>query len=75
MGGITHSQTNCECGEYATGRTFYQVGDYEECCSGKPGKSGLFVQYEQSEGGTWKVVRSIDIEGSQAQKDCCEEAA
>jgi hypothetical protein len=65
-----HSNTTCECGDYQSGRTIYQVGDGEECCSGTAQESGFFVRYEQSEG-IWKAVEATVIRGITAQSKCC----
>ena len=65
-----HSNTNCECGEYQSGRTFFQFRSGEECCSGTASEAGLFVRYEESEG-IWKAVDSTIIRGVDAQSSCC----
>lgn len=69
---ILNSQTNCECGDHATGITYFQVGEHQECCSGTAGDKGAITYYEQSEGGTWKAVKNELITGDEAQSNCCE---
>lgn len=74
-GGMLHSQTkSCECGDYETGRTFYQIVDEGVdvgCCSGTATGTGIFVTYTPGEGNTWEVAEVEELEASDAQSNCC----
>jgi hypothetical protein len=71
---IPQSQTPCECGEHETGITYYGVGEGQECCSGEAQGDASITFYEQSEGKTWKAVKTYGLNPADAQANCCEES-